>query len=86
MCPTTPDGLWTTGIKKDLAAQGTQLDSCVFKARSCISEAPADVQAATVRLYSAASTQLITLGHGYRCDTTRQDGTTGWAMLSAADQ
>jgi hypothetical protein len=50
-----PSELWTTGIKKGLAALGTQLDSHVFKTRLCVTEAPADVKAATVRLYSAAS-------------------------------
>jgi hypothetical protein len=42
-----------------------------------------DVQAATVRLYSTMSTQLTT-GYGYSGDMTRQDGTTGQAMFSAA--
>jgi hypothetical protein len=71
MCPTTLGGLWTTGIKKGLVALGTQVGSRVFKARSCVTEAPADVHAATVRLYSAASAQLITPGYDYRGDTTR---------------
>jgi hypothetical protein len=35
-----PSGLWTTGIKKDLAALVTQLGSRVSKARSCVIEAP----------------------------------------------
>jgi hypothetical protein len=35
-CPTTPIGLWTVGIKKDLAALGTQLISRVSKARSYV--------------------------------------------------
>jgi hypothetical protein len=86
MCPTAPGGLWITGIKKGLAALATQLGSCVSMARSCITEAPADVQAAIVRPYSAMSAQLTTLGHGYRGDTTRQDGTTVHAMFSAAEQ
>jgi hypothetical protein len=38
--PTAPSGLWTTGIKKGLAAPDTQLGSYVFKARSRITEAP----------------------------------------------
>jgi hypothetical protein len=38
-CPTAPDGLWTTGIKKGLATLATQLGSHVFKVRSCITEA-----------------------------------------------
>jgi hypothetical protein len=58
-------GLWTTGIKKGLAALGTQLGSRISKAHSCVTEAPADVQAATVRPHSAALAQLITPGHGY---------------------
>jgi hypothetical protein len=66
-----PDGLWTRGIKKGLAALDTQLGSRVSKARSCVTEAPADVQAATVRLYIAASAQLTTPGHGYSGDMTR---------------
>jgi hypothetical protein len=37
--PTPPSGLWTTGIKKDLAPLGTQLGSRVSKARSCVTEA-----------------------------------------------
>jgi hypothetical protein len=41
-----------------------------------------DVQAATVRLYSAASAQLTTPGHSYSGDMTRQDGTTALAMFS----
>jgi hypothetical protein len=50
MCPMAPDGLWTTGIKKGLAALGTQLGSCVSKARSCVTEAPTR----RADLYSAA--------------------------------
>jgi hypothetical protein len=65
-----PGGLWTTGIKKALAALGTQLGSRVSMARSCVTEAPVDVQAATVRLYSAVSVQLTTPGHGYSGDMT----------------
>jgi hypothetical protein len=64
-----PDGLWTTGIKKDLAVLGIQLGSRVSKAHSYVTEASADVQAATVCPYSAASAQLTTPIHGYRCDT-----------------
>jgi hypothetical protein len=78
----TPGGLWTTRIKKYLAALDTQLGSRVFKARSCVAEAPANVQAATIRLYSAASAQLTTPEHGYSGDMTRQDGTTTLAMFS----
>jgi hypothetical protein len=37
--PTAPSGLWTTGIKKGLAAPGTQLDSHVSKARLRVTEA-----------------------------------------------
>jgi hypothetical protein len=122
-CPTSPGGLWTPEIKKGLAALGTQLGSRVFKAHSCVTEAPADVHAATMRLYNAASaalgtqlgsrvfkahlcvteapadvhaatmrlynaasTQLTTPGHGYRGDTTRQDGTTVHAMFSTAER
>jgi hypothetical protein len=36
-----PGGLWTTGIKKGLAALSMQLGLRVFKARSCVTEAPA---------------------------------------------
>jgi hypothetical protein len=77
--------LWTTGIKKGLAALGMQLGLHISTARSCITEALVDMQAAIVRLYSAASVQLTTPRHGYRGDTTRQDGTTGLAMFSAAE-
>jgi hypothetical protein len=63
-----------------------QLGSRVSKARSCITEAPADVQAATVRLYSVASDQLATPEHGYRDDTTQHDGTTRRAMFSATER
>jgi hypothetical protein len=63
-------GLWTTGIKKGLAALVTQLGSRVFKACSCVTEAPADVQDATVRPQSATSAQLTTPGHGYSSDMT----------------
>jgi hypothetical protein len=38
--PTAPSGLWTTGIKKGLAALGTQLGSRVSKACSCITKVP----------------------------------------------
>jgi hypothetical protein len=41
MCHMAPDGLWTTGIKKDLAALVMQLGSRVSKARLCVTEAPA---------------------------------------------
>jgi hypothetical protein len=86
MCPMTPGGPWTTGIKKDLAALRTQLGSRVFKARSCATEAPAYVHAATVHLYNAASTQLSTSEHGYRGDMTRQDDTTIRVMFSTAER
>jgi prolyl oligopeptidase PreP (S9A serine peptidase family) len=43
-----------------------------------------DVQAATVRLYNAASAHMITLGHGCSDDMTRQDGTTTLAMFNTA--
>jgi hypothetical protein len=39
--PMAPSGLCTTGIKKGLAALGTQLGLHVSKARSCVTEAPA---------------------------------------------
>jgi hypothetical protein len=86
MCPTTSDGLWTTGIKKGLAVLGTQLGSRISKARSCVTEAPVDVQAATVCLHSAASAQLTTPGYGYSGDMTRQDGITGRDRFSAAER
>jgi hypothetical protein len=62
--------MWTIGIKKGLAALGTQLGSRVSKAHSCVTEACVDVQAATVRPYSAALAQLTTPGHGYSGDVT----------------
>jgi hypothetical protein len=80
-----PDGLWTTRIKKGLAALDTQLGSHVSKARLCITEASADVQTATVCVYSATSAQLTTPGHGYRGDTTRQDDTMVQTMFSATE-
>jgi hypothetical protein len=40
--------------------------------------------AATVRFNSATQSQLITLGHGYSGDTTRQDGTTALTMSNTA--
>jgi hypothetical protein len=43
-----------------------------------------DLRVTTVRLYSAASTQLITHGHGYNGDMTRRDSTTALAMFSTA--
>jgi hypothetical protein len=82
-CQSVPGGLWTTGIKKGLAVLGTQVGSCVSKARSCITEASADVQAATVRPYSAASAHLTTLGHDYNGDMIRHDDITGRAMFGA---
>jgi hypothetical protein len=86
MCPTASDGLWTTEIKKGLPALGTRLGSRVSKTCLCVTEASVDVQAATVHPYSATLAQLITSGHGYRGDTTRQDGTTMQAMFSAVEQ
>jgi hypothetical protein len=77
-----PGGPWTIGIKKGLAVLGMQLGSRVSKTCSCITEALADVQAATVYPYSVASAQLTTPEHGYSGDTTRQDGTTVRDMLS----
>jgi hypothetical protein len=85
-CQLASDGLWTTGIKKGLAVLGTQLGSCVSKACSCITEASADVQAATVRPYSAASAHLTTLGHDYNGDMTRHDDIMGRAMFSATER
>jgi hypothetical protein len=55
-------------------------------ARSCVTEAPEEVQAATVRPYSAASVQLTTPRHGYSGDVTQQDGITGRAMFSVAQR
>jgi hypothetical protein len=43
-----------------------------------------DLQVTTVRLYSAASAQLITHGHGYNGDMTRRDGNMALAMFSTA--
>jgi hypothetical protein len=37
--PRPPVGMWTLGIKKGLAALGTQLGSRVFKTHSCVTEA-----------------------------------------------
>jgi hypothetical protein len=86
MCPTAPGGLWITGIKKCLAALGIQLGSRVSKSRLCVTEAPVDVQAATVHSYSAASAQLTTSGYGYSGDVTRQDDITEQVMFSAAER
>jgi hypothetical protein len=85
MCPTAPGGLWTAGIKKGLAALGTQLDLRVSKARSCVTEVLADVQATTVRPYSAVSAQLTTPGHGYSGDMTQKDDTTTLVMFSTVE-
>jgi hypothetical protein len=63
-----------------------QLGSGVSMARSCVTEAPEEVQAATVHPYSAASVQLTTPQHGYSGDVTRQDGITGRAMFSVAER
>jgi hypothetical protein len=71
---------------KGLAALGTQLGSPVSKARSCITEVPANMQATKVHPHSAVSAQLTTPGHGYSGDTTRQDGTTGRARFSAVER
>jgi hypothetical protein len=79
------DGLWITRIKKDLSDLDTQLGSCVFKARSYVTKAHANMHAATVHLYSAALAQLTTPKYDYRGDTTQQDGTTVRAMFSAAE-
>jgi hypothetical protein len=79
-----PVRLWTIQIKKGLASLSMQLGSRVSKARSCIAEAPTDVQAATTQLYSAALAQLTTPRHGYSGDMTRQGGTMALAMFSTA--
>jgi hypothetical protein len=76
-----PSGLYTTGIKKGLAALGTQLGHY-----RVLPKRLQDVQATTVRLYNAALTQLTTPGHGYSGDMTRQDGTTGRAIFRAVEQ
>jgi hypothetical protein len=57
--------------KERLSCPGMQLGSRIFQTRLCVTEAPADMQTATVRLYSAASAQLTTHGHGYSSDMTR---------------
>jgi hypothetical protein len=41
-------------------------------------------QAVTVRFNNATQNQLITPGHGYSADTTRQDGTIALTMFSIA--
>jgi hypothetical protein len=69
--PTAPSEMWAIGIKKGLAAPGTQLGSHVSKA--------------TVRFNSATQAQLTTPGHDYSDDTTRQDGTMGRARFSVAE-
>jgi hypothetical protein len=61
MYHTTPSGLWTTGIKKCLAAPGTQLSSYVSKARSCITEAPA--RRADRPLQFSSTVQRIPVDH-----------------------
>jgi hypothetical protein len=81
MCPRAPGSaflrgelqceLCTTGIKKDLATLATQVASRVSKARLCITEAPVDVQAATVPPYSVVLAQLTTHGHSYSGDVTQ---------------
>jgi hypothetical protein len=85
-CVTWPR--WTVDHrnKKGLAALGTQLGSHVSKARSCITKAPVDVQAATVHPHSAASTQLTTPGHGYSGGMTQQVGIMGWAMFRVVER
>jgi hypothetical protein len=78
-CPMAPSGLWTTGIKRGLAALNTQLGSCVSKVRSHVAEAPAghadkrrhhNQQDVRTDRYSAAqqcsAAQLPTHGHGWR--------------------
>jgi hypothetical protein len=80
--PPPPDRLCTAGIKKGLPVLDMQLGSRVSKAHSCVTEAPADVHAAIVSLYSAASTQLTTPVHGYNGDMTRQDGITMLTMFN----
>jgi hypothetical protein len=86
MCLTVLGGLWITGIKKSLAALGTQLGSCVSKACSYVTEVTADMHAATVHPHIAVSAQLTTPGHGYNSDMTRQDGITGRAMFSVVER
>jgi N-acetylglucosamine-6-phosphate deacetylase len=83
--PTAPDGLCTTGIKKCLADLGTHLGSHISKARSCVSEALANVQAAIVRSPQCSVGSVDTHIHGYSGDMTRQDGITGRAMFSATE-
>jgi hypothetical protein len=57
-----------------------------FNARSCVTEAPANVHAATVLPHIAASAQLTIPGHGYSGDTTRQDGIMGRARFSVTER
>jgi hypothetical protein len=47
-----------------------------LKHARALSKSLQDVHAATVQLYSTMSVQLITPGHSYSGDITRQDGTT----------
>jgi hypothetical protein len=78
-CPTTPSGLWTIGIKKDLTALGTQLGSHISKVCSRVTEAPArhvgmrhhhNLQDVRTSRYSAAQhcsvARLPTHRHGWQ--------------------
>jgi hypothetical protein len=80
-----PSGLWTIGIKKGLAAPGTQLGSHVSKALSRVTEAPASRANMPLQFGQPCNAaQLTTPGHDYNGDTTHQDGTTTLTMFSTA--
>jgi hypothetical protein len=96
-CHMSRGSQWATGLKKWLADQGMQLGLRVFKARSSVIETLArclsrrrhhDQQIvqmdATFLCYSTTTAQLITPGHCYSGDATRQDNTTSLALFSTA--
>jgi hypothetical protein len=86
MYPMAPSGLWTTRIKKGLAAPGTQLGSHVSKSTVAYYRGACKAcrHANTVRFNSTTHAQLTTPGHDYSGDTTRQDGTTALTMFNIA--
>jgi hypothetical protein len=85
-CPTAPNGLRTTGIKKVLAILGMQLGSRVSKMRSCVTETSArhvdmrrhhNLQDVGTSRYSAAqqcsAARLPTHRHGWQGMWTQQE-------------
>jgi hypothetical protein len=98
-CSTTLSGLWTTRIKKDLTVTlGTQLGSCVFKARSHVIKSLVRYAVrrrhyhlqgcADMTLQYSSTVQHCMVDHSQSWlvgDVTRQDGTMSLTECSVTD-